>query len=54
MWTIINEILSKNNANKSTFSLKNNGINITNKTDIANQFNNYFTNIGQTTAQYIH
>jgi len=41
-WNTKNEILSINNANK-TISFKINGITITDKTVIANQFNNYFT-----------
>ena len=49
---IINEILSKNKAN-SIFYFKENGIDRTDKTDIANKFNNYFTSIGQTIAQGI-
>ena len=51
-WKIINEILSKNKANKILY-FKENGINITNKTDTANKFNNYFTSIAQTIAQGI-
>ena len=49
---IIIEILSKNKASK-IFYFKDNGINITDKTDIANKFNTYFTSIGQTIAQWI-
>ena len=45
-WKIINEILSKNKA-KKIFYFKENGIHITDKTDIANKFNNYFTSRGK-------
>ena len=51
-WKIINEILSKNKAN-IIFYFKDNVINITDKTDIANKLNNYFTSIGQSIAQGI-
>ena len=51
-WKIINEILSKNKANK-IFYFKENGINVTDKMDIANKCTNYFTSIGQTIAQGI-
>ena len=51
-WTIINEILSKNKAN-IIFYANDNGINVTDKTDMANQFNDYFTSLGQTIDQGI-
>ena len=38
---------------KQNFYFKDNGINITDKTDIANKFNNYFTSIGQAFEQGI-
>ena len=53
-WKIINEILSKNKASKILILFfKENSIDITNKTDIANKFNDYFTSISQTIAQGI-
>lgn len=52
-WKTIHEFISKNNTN-NTFLFKSNGKTITDKTVIANQFNNYFTSIGQSTAQDIH
>ena len=51
-WKIINEVLSNDKANK-LFYFKENYINITDKTGIANKFNNHFTSIGQTIAQRI-
>ena len=47
------KFFKKNNATK-TVSFKNNGVNLTNKTNIANQFNHYFTSISHTIAQDIH
>ncbi len=54
-WKTINETLSKK-ANKRTSptSLNINGIAITNKLDIANALNNYFTNKGDELAKGIH
>ena len=45
----------KKNKGKKTSStiFKENGTSITDKTDIAKKFNNYFTNIGQTIAETI-
>ena len=46
-WGVITNILKKNRENKSfPHYFKINGKNITNKTDIADSFNNFFTNIG--------
>ena len=42
----------KNKAN-NIFYFEEDGINITDKTDIANKFNNYFTSTGETIAQGI-
>ena len=51
-WKTINEILLKNKGKKTSSTIfKENGI--TDKTDIAKKFNNYFTNIGQTIAESI-
>ena len=53
-WKTINEILSKNKGKKTSSTIfKENGTSITDKTDIAKKFNNYFTNIGQTIAESI-
>ena len=53
-WKTINEILSKNKGKKTSSTIfKENGTSITDKTDIAEKFNNYFTNIGQTIAESI-
>ena len=54
-WKTINETLcKKGNKSTSPTSLNINGIAITNKLDIANAFNNYFTNIGDELAKGIH
>ena len=53
-WGVIKNILNKNRENKSfPHYFKINGKNITNKTDIADSFNNFFTNIGLNLAQQI-
>ena len=53
-WKTINEILSKNKEKKTSSTIfKENGTSITDKTDIAKKFNNYFTNIGQSIAESI-
>ena len=54
-WKTINETLcKKGNKSTSPTSLNINGIAITNKLDIANAFNNYFTNIGDELAKGIN
>ena len=51
---MINEFISKKQTNKKLpFFLIDNDSKITDKKDIANTFNNYFTNIGQSITQGI-
>ncbi len=53
-WKTINDILSKTNIqNKSPTVIVENGVTHTDKQNIANKFNQFFTNIGQTLARDI-
>ena len=47
-WRIINEVM-RNKKNSQTYpsEFTQNGIRLTNNTDIVNEFNNFFTNIGK-------
>ena len=54
MWSILKEAIGKqNNKTSVTTSFFINGINVTDKSQIANSFNDYFSQIGENTSQNV-
>jgi hypothetical protein len=53
-WSLINEILNKKTCNKLPDEIKCNGGMLTDNKDIANSFNEYFTNVGTKLANKIN
>ena len=53
-WKTINDLLGRSPSDITVSELKVNGSNITSTEEIANAFNEYFTNIGPNVANSIH
>ena len=53
-WSVINETINRKPSNKTVNTFIINNEKVTDQTEIANSFNNYFVNIGKSLSEQIH